>query len=157
MFLIPFALGGTIYMSDEPGSSRFFVDSNVWLYIFLPGQDVDKGVIAKQLVRQSDAGIIISTQVVNEVVQSILRHGAMNESEIRELISRFYSRYVIKQLSEEIQVKASQLRERYSLSHWDSLIIAAALAAGAIILYSEDMQDHLVVEGTLTIINPFLQ
>ena len=144
-------------MSADSGSSLFFVDSNVWLYIFLPGQDIAKGKIAKQLVRQNGAGIVISTQVVNEVVQGILRHGAMNEPEIRTLIGRFYSRYSVRQLDEGIQLKASHLREMYSLSHWDSLIVGSALAIGATILYSEDMQDHLVVEGTLTIINPFLQ
>ena len=42
------------------------------------------------------------------------------------------------------------------LSHWDSLIVAAALAAGCDTLYSEDMQDGQVFEGRLTLKNPFV-
>ncbi|MEZ4513920.1 MAG: hypothetical protein R3C62_18780 [Chloroflexota bacterium] len=48
------------------------------------------------------------------------------------------------------------MRERYSLSHWDSLIIATAFEAGAAQLYSEDMHSGLIVEKQLTIINPFV-
>jgi predicted nucleic acid-binding protein len=47
------------------------------------------------------------------------------------------------------------LRESYSLSHWDSLVVAAALQADTSILYTEDMQDGLIVANQLTIVNPF--
>ena len=50
---------------------------------------------------------------------------------------------------------ASRLRQQYSFSFWDSLIIARALEAGVTLLYSEDMQDGILVAGTLEIINPF--
>jgi predicted nucleic acid-binding protein len=47
------------------------------------------------------------------------------------------------------------LREEYSLSFWDSLIVSAAFLAGAEIIYSEDMQDGLVIRESLQVINPF--
>ena len=50
---------------------------------------------------------------------------------------------------------AMTIGERYQTSHWDSLIVAAALAEDCDILYSEDMQDGQVFEGRLTVINPF--
>jgi predicted nucleic acid-binding protein len=50
---------------------------------------------------------------------------------------------------------ASHLREQYSFSYWDSLIVAAALQAKATTLYTEDMQAGLVIDQRLTIINPF--
>lgn len=43
----------------------------------------------------------------------------------------------------------------YSLSHWDSLKVATALQSDPTLLYSEDMQDGLVVDKQLTITNPF--
>jgi len=49
------------------------------------------------------------------------------------------------------------LRRRYSLSYWDSTIVAAALNSGAEVLYSEDMQHGLTVEGRLEIRNPFVE
>ena len=46
--------------------------------------------------------------------------------------------------------------ERYGFSIYDSMIVAAALQAGCDILYSEDMQHHQLIEGSLTVINPYL-
>lgn len=50
---------------------------------------------------------------------------------------------------------ASDIRNRYNVSFWDSLIISCALFARASILYSEDMQYGLVVTGQIEIVNPF--
>ena len=47
-----------------------------------------------------------------------------------------------------------ELQERYSLSFYDALIVAAALEAGCTRLLSEDLQDGLRIER-LTIENPF--
>jgi len=51
---------------------------------------------------------------------------------------------------------ASELRDRYQISYWDSLIVAAALDANCDTLYTEDMQHRQVIEGRLTLINPFV-
>jgi predicted nucleic acid-binding protein len=59
-------------------------------------------------------------------------------------------------LGKQVMCKASELRERYSLSFWDSTIVASALQCGATTLYSEDLRDGLVIDGTLSIVNPFL-
>jgi predicted nucleic acid-binding protein len=47
-----------------------------------------------------------------------------------------------------------QLADRYSLSVFDGSIVAAALEAQCSVLWSEEMQDGLVVERGLTIKNP---
>jgi predicted nucleic acid-binding protein len=143
-------------MSDEPSKNLCFVDSNIWLYILLPGQDAHKGKTARELVEHERPNIIVSTQVVNEVINTIIRHASMDELEIRELVRRFYARYQVRPITEAIQLNASHLRENYSLSHWDSLIVATALHVGASQLYSEDMQDGLVIDKQLTIVNPLL-
>jgi predicted nucleic acid-binding protein len=46
------------------------------------------------------------------------------------------------------------IAERYGYSIFDSLIIAAALHAGAGTLYTEDMRDGQAIDG-LAIRNPF--
>ena len=84
-----------------------------------------------------------------------VKHAIMNKSEIRELIHRFYARYAVHSIAEPIQLNASQLREMYSLSHWDSLIVSVALHSGATQMYSEDMQNGLVINDQLTVVNPF--
>jgi predicted nucleic acid-binding protein len=46
---------------------------------------------------------------------------------------------------------------KYSLSYWDSVIVASALETGAATLFSEDMQNGLLVNGELRIVNPFAE
>jgi predicted nucleic acid-binding protein len=46
------------------------------------------------------------------------------------------------------------LRSRFSLSHWDSMLLAACKDAGFDMLYSEDMDAGTDCDG-LTIVNPF--
>ena len=57
-------------------------------------------------------------------------------------------------LTVETHERAVHIAERYGYSIFDSLIIAAALFAGASTLYTEDMRDGQVIDG-LTIRNPF--
>jgi predicted nucleic acid-binding protein len=47
------------------------------------------------------------------------------------------------------------LAERYNFSIYDAMIAAAALHAGCDTLWSEDMQDGIVVDKGLRIVNPF--
>ena len=47
------------------------------------------------------------------------------------------------------------LTERYGLSVWDASVVASALEADCDTLWSEDMQDGLVVSGRLRVRNPF--
>lgn len=45
--------------------------------------------------------------------------------------------------------------QKYGLSFYDALIVAAALLSNCDTLYSEDMQDGLKISQSLTISNPF--
>lgn len=54
----------------------------------------------------------------------------------------------------EIIHRSMDLASRYSLSHWDSLIIAACIDARIETLYSEDMS-HETTYDTVRVVNPF--
>ncbi len=132
-----------------------FIDTNVWLYAFVESQDEDKTRVAKELIENNQPAI--SAQVVNEVCVNLIRLSDISEDEIQTLIASFYRRYPIFELSREVLVQASRLRGRYAFSFWDSLIVSSALQSGAGVLYSEDMQDGLIVEDRLEIQNPFAE
>ncbi len=136
-------------------SERCFVDSNIWLYAFIAGQDTSKSQIAQNLLRDKQDDIIISSQVVNEVCVNLIRKAGMEETAVQQLTHSFYRQYDVLGLTEPLLLTASDLRQHYSLSYWDSLIVAAALSAGATTLYSEDMQNGHTIENTLVITNPF--
>lgn len=131
-----------------------FLDTNIWLYSFLQSNDItEKKLIADRLINRNR--IVISTQVINEVCVNLLKKASSEEVVIQVLVADFYKRCTVIQISQNILHQASDLRQRYCLSYWDSLIIACGLEAGVEQLYSEDMQDGLLVLESLTIINPF--
>ena len=51
--------------------------------------------------------------------------------------------------------KSLDLSSRYSLSHWDSMLIAACIDAGVRTLYSEDLGNGVTYDS-VTVINPFV-
>jgi predicted nucleic acid-binding protein len=139
--------------------SSGFIDSNVWLYwlLFDPISNVEaearKHNQAIDLIGSTNP--VISTQIVNEVCSILKRKGAFDENQIKQTIEAFDRRCTITQLTYETLIQASNLRIRYGFSFWDGLIVASALAADVAVLYSEDMQDGLVVADRLQIVNPF--
>ena len=132
-----------------------FVDTNIWLYAFVSGPDKVKSSTARELLRENEAVIVVSSQVVNEVCVNLLKKTPLLEAGVRRIIRSFYEKYPVVMLDHPVQLVASRLRERFSLSFWDSMIVAAATRCGASILYSEDMQPGLKVSETLSIVSPF--
>jgi predicted nucleic acid-binding protein len=55
----------------------------------------------------------------------------------------------------DILERAEELMQRYSLSSWDALIVAACLDGSVTRLYSEDFDASVQAEG-LEVVNPFI-
>lgn len=132
-------------------SDKCFVDSNIWLYAFMDSSSAKRNQ-ALQLI--GGEGIVLSTQVINEVCANLLRKADYTEPEVQQTIDNFQARYPILNVTTNIIRQASVLRESYSFSYWDSAVIATAIEADCIIVYSEDMQNGQQI-GNLKIINPF--
>ena len=99
--------------------------------------------------------LIISTQVIAENINVCIRK--LNFSKEKSFA---HGKTLIDKLT-VVHIKVSTIEfafmisKKYQLGWWDSLIVATALENNCEILYSEDMQDGLVIESKLTIINPF--
>ncbi|MGD1804695.1 PIN domain-containing protein [Dapis sp. BLCC M126] len=136
-----------------------FIDTNVWLYRLFDDQRIEaiererKRNIAISITEKSN--LIISTQVINELSVNLIKKAKFDESQIKAVLQSLYNRCQVLPFELTILESASDLRSQYSLSFWDSLIVASALAGGANVLYSEDIQDGLIVLKQLNIINPF--
>lgn len=72
-------------------------------------QNTNKENIAKTLIQQNQQNIVVSTQVINEVVNNLLRKGQVKEPGIRLLISSFYEQHKIIRTDRNIQENASLL------------------------------------------------
>jgi predicted nucleic acid-binding protein len=141
--------------ASEKTSARCFIDTNIWLYAFIESSEAQKRASAKAIVQSFD--VVISTQVINETCVNLLKKTSLQEAEIRRLVAAFYTKYTVTKIERSTLLTASELREKYSLSFWDSVIVACALWADCSILYTEDMQHGLKVDEKLTIVNPFKQ
>lgn len=133
-----------------------FIDSNIWIYAATQSQDNPpdpRHDTARQMIAQVQP--CLSVQVINEVTVNLLRKFSFSEAEIRNLVRSFYKNYTVFPLDADTFIQASTLRESYQLSFWDSLIVGSALQRQCDLLYSEDMQNGLVVENRLQIVNPF--
>jgi predicted nucleic acid-binding protein len=139
-------------MSSGSQSQLCFIDTNIWLYAFIPSQDPNKSAKANALIQQSD--IIISPQVINEICINLIKKALFDEQSIQQLINSFYNRYNVTAIDKNVLLKSSELREKLQLSFWDSLIVSSALLGDAEVLYTEDMSDGLVIENRLRLINP---
>lgn len=139
-------------MSEASGT--YFIDTNIWLYAFFQTESgTNKQKIARSLIENKN--VVLSTQVINEVCVNLIKKALMSETEIQPLIQDFYTQCQVIEFNCQILMNASRLRQGYNLSFWDSLIVACALEAGVETLYSEDMQNGLIVSEHLRIVNPF--
>lgn len=128
-----------------------FLDSNVVLYAFAEGDD--RKPLATAILALD---FVVSAQTLNECASVARRKFKLSWPEIGEFVSGLgENAQQLVSLDAELNAKAIGLAERYKLAFYDALIIAAALHAGCDTLYSEDMQDGLVIERRLTIRNPF--
>ena len=130
-----------------PGS---FFDTNVLLYV--ASGDSVKADRAERLI---SAGGIISVQVLNEIANVARRKTGMSWAETGAFFSLIRALLTVQPLTVDLHETGLALADRCGLSTYDAMIAASALRADCDRLWSEDMQDGLVLDGQLRIVNPF--
>ncbi len=133
-----------------------FVDTNIWLYSLIESSDDDRHQKATDFLLQLSSPVI-NSQVIREICSNLKKKTQVPENQIRSLINGWYQDCRVINSNASQHLLASNLRDSYSFSYWDSLIVASALDAGCATLFSEDMKHGQKIENSLTIINPFIQ
>lgn len=127
-----------------------FLDTNVTVYAL-----VGNTPFADQSWMILRAGGALSIQVLNECANTLRRKFSFDWPDVVEACTQLRELCEIVPLTEETHARGLALAERYQLSVYDGMIVAAAQLAGCKVLYSEDMHDGLVIDG-LTIRNPYI-
>lgn len=126
-----------------------FVDTNVAIYAFQAGPKAERALAIL-------GGAQISVQVLNEFANVCRRKLGYNQvtldADIAELRSKVAT---VSSVTENVHDLGVRLAFRYRIGLYDALLIASALLTDCDTFYSEDMRDGLVIEGVLTIRNPF--
>ena len=130
----------------------YFLDTNILVYSFGENEP-RKRSIARALVESGDAAI--STQVLSELANVLTRRLGFTPVETRSRIIGIAGRCEVSAVTAAVIGDALRIVERYRFAFFDSQIVAAALAAGARTLYSEDLQHGQEIDGALTIRSPF--
>ncbi len=132
-----------------------FFDTNIFLYAYsLDPGDQAKGAQAREFLSAYQP--VLSTQVLQEFISASLRKPRLGITEEKiDLVLELTASFPFVPLTHDLILDATELRRRFSLSHWDSTIIVAAHASGCRTLYSEDLQHGFTLDQ-LTITNPFL-
>jgi predicted nucleic acid-binding protein len=138
-------------------SDRYFVDTNILVY----AHDVAAGAKherAKALLEElwRNRSGVVSTQVLQELCVNLRRKAGkpIGLKTTREIIADYLVWNVVTNTGESI-LGAMELEERYRISFWDALVLQAAEASGAELLYSEDLS-HDQVYGGVRVVNPFI-
>jgi len=135
------------------------LDTNVLVYSVDDGNPV-KQAKARATIRSVLASgelTVLPWQVAVEFLAKLRKWeaaGKLSADEVARRFNEFLAAWVLAIPTVKIFHLAMQLHSRYSLSHWDSLLIAACQEAGVTCLYSEDMQHCADYDG-VKIINPF--
>jgi predicted nucleic acid-binding protein len=127
-----------------------FFDTDVLLYT--TSSDVSKAERAERLIA---LGGTISVQVVNEIANVARRKMRFSWERTHRLLAQIRQLLPVVPVTLDIHEMGLGLAERYGLTIYDAMIAAAALGSGCDTLWSEDMHDGLVIDGRLTVVNPF--
>ena len=134
-------------------SGRAVFDTNVLLYMY--AGDRSKGAVAIRLYEQfAEAGTaLLSTQILQEFYYSATRKLGIPRDIAREVIVGLSREPVVVNGPAEI-LHAIAIEQRYQISFWDALILAAAESGGANTVFTEDLSDGQQY-GSVTVRNPF--
>jgi predicted nucleic acid-binding protein len=136
---------------EKPG----FLDTNILLYsISRDPAEAAKRERAVALLDQDDWRL--SAQVLQEFYVQATRPSRADAlpHDIAAGLVRAWLRFQVQDITPAIVVAALDLKARYGFSYWDAAIVAAALAQGCGLLFSEDLSHGQIVEG-LRIVDPF--
>jgi predicted nucleic acid-binding protein len=135
------------------------IDTNILVYSF----DRDEPAKRTQAVRlidylvQEDVETVLLWQVAAEFLCCLRRweiEKRINRQEMLGNLEHLDAMFRCVLPTQAILWKSLDLSSRYSMSHWDSLLVAACIEAGVQTLYSEDLASDMKYD-TVTVVNPF--
>jgi len=136
------------------------VDTNVILYSIDRNEPTKQGKAQQLLLtlRLAPQPTLLLWQVLGELGQQLRRwrdKGRLTPTEFGQHVQAFRHLFPLMLPSAAVFDKALDLADRFSLSHWDSMLRGACKIAGVVELYTEDMGAPRTIDG-IRLINPFV-
>jgi predicted nucleic acid-binding protein len=133
-----------------------FVDANVFVYSIDPREPQKRGVAREWLQHLWNEGSgRTGVQALSEYFATVMRKFRDTVSaEVAWARTMRYAAWSPQPVDFELLQRGRELQQRFRLSWWDSLIVAAAQAQNCSVLLSEDFSDGAVFDG-VTVRSPF--
>ena len=135
------------------------LDTNILVYFMdqnEPGKRAQAIALLDSLV-QTDVETVLPWQVAVEFLCCLRRweqEGRISRQETVGNIKQLDLMFRCVLPTQAVLWKSLDLASRYSLSHWDSLLLAACIEAGVRTLYSEDLSSGVLYDS-VAVVNPF--
>jgi predicted nucleic acid-binding protein len=97
---------------------------------------------------------VIPVQVLGEYLRFVQRRAPAAFADAIRQIAIYCTLFLTPPTTDAIVNQASEMARGHGMQFWDCVVCAAAIAAGAKVLLTEDVQDGRTIEG-LRLINPF--
>jgi len=133
------------------------IDTNVLVYFVDEHEPAKQAKATELLERLIEEETALPWQVAVEFASCLRRwedEGRIDRITICEHVDHLEGTFPFLMPSRSVLRKSLGLSSRYSLSHWDSLLLAACADAGVDTLYSEDLDAGMTYD-TVTVVNPF--
>ena len=131
------------------------LDTNILLYaISTDPAEVSKRDIAQRLTTATEWGT--SIQVLQEFYVNATRgkNPTLTFDEASEAVDLMIDMHACAGMDASTIQQAIRIHQRYQISYWDAAVVAAAIALGAKVLYSEDLNHGQIYDG-VRVENPF--
>ena len=132
-------------------ASLTFIDTNVLAYAY-DGDSPAKREIARRVLNDL-GGAVISTQVLLELYAVLTRKLGLPQETAYQAVDALMDLDVVP-TDARLVSDGLRLSVGSNISHWDALIVVAAVRAGCDTLLTEDLSHGQVIEG-IRIVNPF--
>lgn len=132
---------------------KVFLDTNVFVYT-QSATEQRKREISLDVIYKYDC--YVSTQVLSEVCNVLTKKLKMKVDDVKEIISSINDNCNVQVVTYQTVAKALDLKDRFGFSYYDSLILSSALESECRCVFTEDLNDGQVIEGSLKIENIFI-
>jgi predicted nucleic acid-binding protein len=132
-------------------ASLTFIDTNVLAYAY-DGDSPAKREIAHRILNDL-GGVVISTQVLLELYAVLTRKLGLPQETAYQAVDALMDLDVVP-TDARLVSDGLRLSVDSNISHWDALIVVAAVRASCDTLLTEDLSHGQVIEG-IRIVNPF--
>jgi predicted nucleic acid-binding protein len=132
-------------------SDKGFLDTNVLIYAL--AKDDPRRSCAEELLA---AGGVISVQVLNEFVSVARRKLQMSWEQVTEALDaiRILCPSPVP-ITIDTHESALKIAQQYGYGFYDALMVETAIEGRCSTVYSEDWHDGQIIDGQLTVRNPF--